>query len=97
MRFMIAKPYRESESCQSTQPSEPECCDRCNTPVNWVTLPVGAPERVALLLCAPCVSEVGPLGCARDEVPQIGRCPECETPKPSNEDPCPWCTGEGAP
>jgi len=75
-----------------TRPNEPESCDRCNAPVSWVTLPAGI-ERVALLLCAPCVSEVGPLDCARDRVPQIGRCPECETPRARQEDPCDWCSG----
>jgi len=75
-----------------TRPTEPESCDRCNAPVGWVTPPAGI-ERVALLLCSPCVSEVGPLDCARDQVPQIGRCPECETPRARQEDPCEWCTG----
>jgi len=78
-----------------TRPTEPESCDRCGAPVAWAPIGIGGIrlQEVPLLLCSPCVSEVGPLDCARDQVPQIGRCPECETPRARQEDPCDWCTG----
>lgn len=79
-------------STTDTRPTEPESCDRCNAPISWLTRPAGEPERVSLLLCVPCFTEVGPLDCARDQVPQIGRCPECETPRARQEDPCDWCS-----